>query len=118
MSEKSKRVRPTVGQVREMEEVVHRQCVELNEWRDAYRGLSADYEKAMSVIRKEDIVSGEQYRELQDRNNVLERSNGMLEKELDRHRMLCDESDKMYNDALDEIERLNGRGFWKRLFNL
>ena len=34
-----KRKRPTVGQVREMEDVIHRQCVELNAWRSKYRAL-------------------------------------------------------------------------------
>jgi len=36
---KTKKQRPTVAQVREMEEVISRQVQELNAWRDKYRAL-------------------------------------------------------------------------------
>lgn len=45
MAEKQKRTRPTVVQVREMEETIHRQCQELDAWRDKYRALQKEVEK-------------------------------------------------------------------------
>lgn len=44
MEEKKGSGRPTAAQIREMEETVHRQCVELDAWRDRYRELVAELE--------------------------------------------------------------------------
>lgn len=41
MEEKKKRWRPSLTAYREMEEVVHRQCQELDAWRDKYRQLES-----------------------------------------------------------------------------
>lgn len=41
MEEEKKRKRPTVAEMREMEEVIHRQCQELDAWREKYRELDA-----------------------------------------------------------------------------
>lgn len=41
MEEEKKRRRPTVADVREMEEVIHRQCQELDAWREKCRELDS-----------------------------------------------------------------------------
>ena len=39
MEEGKKKKRPTQAQIREMEDTIHRQCQELNAWRDNYHRL-------------------------------------------------------------------------------
>lgn len=60
------RKRPTVGQIREMEETVHRQCVELDAWRDRYRELCAEMERTREAYESlhdsyEGVVSENEY---------------------------------------------------------
>lgn len=39
MGKEEKRKRPTAAEIKEMEETIHRQCVELDAWREKYRAL-------------------------------------------------------------------------------
>lgn len=53
MEEEKKRRRPTMAEVREMEDVIHRQCQELDAWRDRYRELDARHEELYGLYMSE-----------------------------------------------------------------
>lgn len=56
------------------EDVVHRQCEELNEWRDKYRTLAAKYEEQIegtSLLVKDCDAWREKYQELHRRHEKL-----------------------------------------------
>jgi len=111
--EEKKRVRPTVAQVREMEEVIHQQCVDLNGWREKYREL-VDSNKILARCAGDPVKI---VNELRCKNETLEKSNLFLEQEISR---LRDENDSIVmkcKDLCDEVISLKHRGFWSRLFN-
>lgn len=105
MEEKKKRWRPSLTAYREMEETVHRQCVELDAWRDKYREL----EKS-KVRTVKGSVSQLEY------DALLEKYN----KELLYHDVLSREMSDLQETVAclkAEVERLESRGFWARVFN-
>lgn len=94
--EEKKKVRPTWTMVKnlekklaEAEETVHRQCVELDAWREKFRRLETEYQK-----RLEDIDA--QLQKMKDR--VIE----------------CN---KITEAAKAEVKRLRSRGWLARLLN-
>lgn len=50
MKEKENKRRPTVTQVKEMEETIHRQCEELRAWRSKYHLLIKEKELLEAII--------------------------------------------------------------------
>ena len=112
MSEK-KRVRPTKAKVEELEEVIHRQCIELNEWREKYRELieSIKEGKEVKVLRNHICA-------LESENETMKRSNDYMAKEIDRIRLEHKELRKKYEEVIEELDFLKSRGFWARLWNI
>ena len=102
MAEKKKRWRPSLTAYRELEETVHRQCVELDAWRDKYRSLADG--KAVGG------VSQAAYEELQRKYDDQLLADSHLSGQV-RELEECNRSMK------EELERLGSRGFWSRLFN-
>ena len=103
--EKKKRWRPSLTAYRELEETIHRQCVELDAWRDKYRKLaeSHDHVAYQKVVGERDQQI--HYNELKD-------------KEIDKLKIRNDELHKENAELKDEVYALEHRGFWSRLFNL
>lgn len=141
MEEKKKRWRPSLKAYRELEEVIHRQCVELDAWREKFHGqrkafneLMTEHEDilarlreqleigfglsqdAKSMMKEVDEIS-KCMRSLREKNVTLEQSNALLEDELRRLRS----GDSRYEDEIRRLtlenERLVNRGFWGRVFN-
>ena len=112
MEEKTKRQRPTKAQVTELEEVIHRQCQELDGWREKYRELLKTIDEGKGAKALKDRIG-----ELETENNTLKRSNEMVEKEIERVREADKALSKKYNDVKEELALLQSRGFWKRVFN-
>lgn len=107
--EVKKRWRPSLGEYRELENVIHRQCVELDAWRERYRELEAGMEQPTAPGTFQDVTS---------RCLNAERSNKLLSEEMGRMRKKIGDLEYQLRDANSEIERLNARSFWKRVFNL
>lgn len=78
--------------VNEYEDVVHRQCQELDAWRDEYRALSS-------------------------KNATLEQSNHLMEKELKRVREELEQQRTMNKKHYTAWKTLESRGLLARVFN-
>ena len=129
--EKKKRWRPSLTAYREMEETVHRQCVELDAWREKYHALSESYERADSECVKLSDILRRQKKQMEACEVVTVGEYNTLMAELKRSetvtKRLEDESSvlkaktELFDSIISEKERriaeLEGRGFWKRLFN-
>ena len=129
--EKKKRWRPSLTAYREMEETVHRQCVELDAWRVKYHALSESYERADSECVKLSDILRRQKKQMEACEVVTVGEYNTLMAELKRSetvtKRLEDESSvlkaktELFDSIISEKERriaeLEGRGFWKRLFN-
>lgn len=57
-------------------------------------------------------------KELADRNKVLERSNKLMEAEINKLRSEISLLNSVLDNRCAEIVRLKHRSFWKRVFNL
>lgn len=111
MSECKKRVRPTVAQVKALEETVSRLGEALRSKDEVIRG----YEE------KDRMLSSEN-EELKGIVRTLEQSNMSMEGELNRKGNRHETELKHWKEKAIECEtemmRLQSRGFWSRLFNL
>ena len=143
MEEKKKRFRPTLAEYREMEDVIHRQCVELDAWREKYDEL----DKQLKCLRREmeagHVITLSDYNAMAGRNDILEKrlelldevckekdgeiatlqqSNRSMESELRRNINRHEGEMKRWKEkaleAETELMRLKARGFFSRLFNL
>jgi len=103
--EKKKRWRPSLTAYRELEETIHRQCVELDAWREKYRELA----KSADVVAYQKVV-GERDQQIH--------YNSLKDKELENMRLSNDSLRKEIVELKDEVYSLEHRGFWSRLFNL
>lgn len=54
---------------------------------------------------------------LREDNDALKRSNEYMEEELKRRRGVKDDSKRIIEDLMYQIERYRNRGFWARVFN-
>lgn len=107
--EEKKRWRPSLGEYRELEEVIHRQCVELDAWRDKYRELKDMMDKEMPSGTYQEVVS---------RCLAAERSNTLLTEEIERQRHTISNMEYQVREKDGELFKLQNRSFWKRLFNI
>ena len=112
MAEKKKRQRPTKAQVEELEEVIHRQCQELDGWREKYRELLKSIKESKEVKVLRDHICA-----LESENNILNHSNETMSKEIEKIREADKALAQKYNNVKFELEVLKHRGFWARLFN-
>lgn len=103
--EKKKRWRPSLTAYREQEETIHRQCVELDAWREKYRELA----KSADVVAYQKVI-GERDQQIH--------YNSLKDKELENQHAVNDELRKKVAELKDEVYALEHRGFWARLFNL
>ena len=103
--EKKKRWRPSLTAYRELEETIHRQCVELDAWREKYRELA----KSADVVAYQKVV-GERDQQIH--------YNSLKDKELENMHAVNDELRKKVVELKEEISILEHRSFWARLFNL
>lgn len=102
--EKKKRWRPSLKAYRELEETIHRQCVELDAWREKYHKLLE------SKGIPDDLVSKAEYEKIEE---VLQRQRELgklYEKNLKELR-------EDYDAVCAENLSLKSRGFWARVFN-
>ena len=129
MSEK-KRVRPTLGQVRDLENEVSvlKEQVRLLEMANGYSAEEIEhlfsykrmYEEQMdgtSVIVADCDAWREKYRKLKKESDTLQKSNSLMEEELKRVRKRAEDATADYNRARREVLFLRSRGFWSRVFN-
>ena len=114
--EKKKRFRPSLTAYREAEETVHRQCVELDAWREKYRQLDRQmkkFKKEMDagkvVTRSEyDILLGEK-RSLESRIALLEAIPDTQASELERLRSEVSTLEQSNKSMEGELKRKNNR---------
>ena len=97
---KTKRVRPTVAQVREMEDVIHRQCVELDAWREKYRTLDSQYVKFRRELSAGKVVPESEYDYVLKLKTQYEREKAVLEKKVSLLEATCYEKQK----ALERLD--------------
>ena len=105
MEEKKKRWRPSLTAYREQEETIHRQCVELDAWRDKYRKLA----ESTDMVAYQKVV-GERDQQIH--------YNSLKDKELESMRTQNDALRNEIVELRDEVYALEHRGFFARLFNL
>ena len=56
-------------------------------------------------------------KELREKKATLDQSNNLMKIELDRLKGCLKVAEKGWREGKEEVERLNNRGFWARLFN-
>lgn len=125
MEETKKRWRPTLTAYREQEEVIHRQCVELDAWREKYRELvkckeAGAYQELNGKYREQLTFSehlGKRLDELKSENASLSQSNKLMEMELRKVQSELDFEREVSRVKAAECENLRNRGFWARVFN-
>jgi len=105
MEEKKKRWRPSLTAYREQEETIHRQCVELDAWREKYRKLA----ESTDMVAYQKVV-GERDQQIH--------YNSLKDKELESMRTQNDALRNEIVELRDEVYALEHRGFFARLFNL
>ena len=143
MEEKKKRFRPTLTAYREQEETIHRQCVELDAWREKYRELDKEAHRLRKCIDGMGVVPQDEHkalkaecmrlsREVSDKDAELERlmgkvttlemSNSSMSAELERRLGGESAAVRRWKEKAianeTEVLRLQSRGFFARLFNL
>ena len=112
MAEKKKRQRPTKAQVEELEEVIHRQCQELDGWREKYRELLKSIKEGKEVKVLRDHIGA-----LESENEALKHSKEMMEGEIKK---MFKEIGELQNKCVTieyNYKLYKNRGFWARLFN-
>lgn len=143
--EKKKRWRPSLTAYREQEDVISRQCRELNEWRDKYRALDkqakmlssqmaagemvakSEYddvadrlciaEDKLSLLDEADRVVSSELADLRAKNELLEKSNSMMEDGQKQQVAEISRLSEALKEANSECDYLRNRGFWARVFN-
>lgn len=131
MEEKKKRWRPSLTAYREMEETVHRQCMELDAWREKYHTLKKLYDHLDEECSKLSKVVKRQKKQMEDNSVVtVDEYNGLmaemkrsetvvkrLEDELAVEKEKKDILEYVISEKEVRIAELESRGFWRRLFN-
>ena len=111
--EKKKRVRPTVAQVKQLQDALERQMESTKKnyisWKECEEKLRNQ------LIADKDLAK--QVRDLKERNVTLEQSNILMESELAILRSKVTLLEEVADNRAAEVFRLQNRGFWRRLFN-
>lgn len=122
--EYKRRTRPTVAQQREMEEVIHRQCIELDAWREKYRCLKQEWDDIHQELREKckslEVAlnrQGEEYTKLAGEADTLKKSSKYMEEQLNRVKSQREDLERKLADSQRQVFRLQNRGFLSRLFN-
>lgn len=115
-----KRVRPTLSQVRVLEtkirlldETVAADSKEKAELMDHLADVRTCNEKYASELKR---LEGDN-RDLREKNTTLNQSNKLMEDELKRLRSAIKSLNEINNKTQAEIDNLNNRGFWAKVFN-
>lgn len=115
-----KRVRPTLCQIRLLEdkvklldEIILTHCKEKSELKDhldEVKGCNEKMAKDLAILQEDND-------KLKAKNTTLEQSNKLMEAELDRQKR-ANENLSAFNDQYKKrITELENRGFWARVFN-
>lgn len=104
--EKKKRTRPTLTQVRELEDVIHRQCVELRAWREKFADLNKEFKKMENEVKY-----------LNDANGLLKDENNQLRKDYEYQKQVSGKLSTKVVEMEETVFVLEHRSFWSRLFN-
>ena len=115
-----KRVRPTLCQIRLLEEkvklldeIIITHCKEKSELKDhldEVKGCNEKMAKDLAILQEDND-------KLKAKNATLEQSNKLMEDELDRQKR-ANENLSAFNDQYKKrITELENRGFWARVFN-
>jgi len=115
-----KRVRPTLRQIRLLEEKVRlldeiiithcKEKSELKDHLDEVKGCNEKMAKDLAILQEDN-------EKLKAKNTTLEQSNKLMEDELDRQKR-TNENLSAFNDQYKKrITDLENRGFWARVFN-
>lgn len=115
-----KRVRPTLRQIRLLEEKVRlldeiiithcKEKSELKDHLDEVKGCNEKMTKDLAILQEDND-------KLKAKNATLEQSNKLMEDELDRQKR-ANENLSAFNDQYKKrITELENRGFWARVFN-
>lgn len=104
--EKKKRTRPTLTQVRELEDVIHRQCVELRAWSEKFAGLNKEFKELENAVKY-----------LNKTNGLLKDENKRLRKDYEYQKQVSGKLSTKVVGMEETIFVLEHRSFWSRLFN-
>lgn len=123
-----KRVRPTLSQIRLLEEkmklrdeIIRTHCkekVELKDHLDEVKGYNEKMAKDLAKMAKDLTILQEDNEKLKAKNTTLEQSNKLMEAELTLQKGRVSELTQSDKEGKDYIDYLLGRGFFARLFNL
>lgn len=117
--EKKKRWRPSLTAYRALEAKVaeYESCKDLKKLKDDYDLLRNRFN---DLAEKKKLMADD-FKEREEKmtieKNALEKSNGLLEKEIKRLRELVEGYDRDIINLKAENARLKNRTFWQRLFN-
>lgn len=111
--EKKKRTRPTLTQVRELEDVIHRQCVELRAWSEKFAGMNKEFKKLENEVKK--LENEVKY--LNSTNGLLKDENKQLRKDYEYQKQVSGKLSSKVVEMEETIFVLEHRSFWSRLFN-
>lgn len=115
-----KRVRPTLSQVRILEtkvrlldEIIDADSKEKVKLKEHLSDVKACNEKYANELKRLESDN----KELREKNTTLNQSNKLMEVELKRLRSAIESLTELNQKNQAEINYLNSRGFWARLFN-
>ena len=116
-----KRVRPTLSQIRLLEEkvklrdeIINTHCkekVELKDHLDEVKGCNEKMAKDLAILQEDN-------EKLKAKNTTLEQSNKLMEEELNRKNEACNNLADQLAEKNAALAKLMNRGFFARLFNL
>ena len=116
-----KRVRPTLHQIRLLEEkvklldeIINTHCKEKSELKDhldEVKGCNKKMAKDLAILQEDN-------EKLKAKNATLEQSNKLMEEELNRKKEACNSLADQLAEKNTALAKLMNRGFFARLFNL
>lgn len=116
-----KRIRPTLSQIRLLEEkvklldeIIITHCKEKSELKDHLDEVKGCNEK----MAKDLAILQEDNEKLKAKNTTLEQSNKLMEEELNRKNEACNNLADQLAEKNAALAKLMNRGFFARLFNL
>ncbi len=107
MAEKKNRFRPTLTAYRALENENSELKEELAKYKQANGKMDTHISEAMRI----------EFDSLRCKNDILEKSNALMEAELKRVRLINDSLLKSVAELGTELALLKARGFWDRLLN-
>lgn len=120
MEEKKKRWRPSLTAYRELEkQMKNEQDLHIHFAKECDRLKSEldSHIEGTSLLVKDCDAWREKYNDLKAERDTLEKSNKLMEEELNREKHTNKEFCETYHELKEKYDDLKSRGFWARVFN-